>query len=125
MIRKGRKYSPEEILPFVLPKGKRKQQMDLDGDKIKVTSDRLYIFSKSIQCCKCGFEGSFFVKEKGYKDASYHLNLYGIRDGEEILFTKDHIVPRSCGGENNIDNYQTMCYNCNWEKADGSPRKTT
>ena len=35
-----------------------------------------------------------------------------------ILFTKDHILPRSKGGKNWLQNYQTMCYNCNQEKAD-------
>ena len=34
-------------------------------------------------------------------------------NNEEILFTKDHITPRSKGGKNHISNYQTMCSKCN------------
>jgi len=39
-------------------------------------------------------------------------------NGDEILYTKDHIKPKSRGGKNNIINYQTMCYNCNLKKGD-------
>ena len=32
--------------------------------------------------------------------------------------TKDHIIPKSKGGKNELSNYQTMCTYCNNEKAD-------
>ena len=52
------------------------------------------------------------------KNCGYHFNLYGInKNYEEILFTKDHIIPKSKGGDNKISNYQTMCYNCNYKKG--------
>ena len=37
--------------------------------------------------------------------------------GQEVLFTKDHIVPKSKGGGNQMHNYQTMCTTCNIEKG--------
>jgi len=40
-----------------------------------------------------------------------HINLMG-DDG--LLFTHDHIVPRSQGGEDSIENTHTMCGPCNW-----------
>jgi 5-methylcytosine-specific restriction endonuclease McrA len=51
-----------------------------------------------------------------------HLNLYAVTEtGERVLMTKDHIVPRSRGGANQHENYQTMCIICNQQKADGTP----
>jgi 5-methylcytosine-specific restriction endonuclease McrA len=44
--------------------------------------------------------------------------LYGKNSkGEEVLLTKDHIKPKSLGGKNHHSNYQTMCVDCNVEKA--------
>ena len=52
------------------------------------------------------------------QDKSYHLNLYAVDDnGDEILMTKDHIIPRSKGGIDDISNYQTMCRLCNEAKG--------
>jgi hypothetical protein len=45
---------------------------------------------------------------------SPHFNLYAaLPDGSRILMTKDHIVPKSCGGEDADGNFQTMCTTCN------------
>lgn len=88
---------------------------------IKLNSQRYQTFLISgIVCVTCGLEGIFFgveafsqEKDKGY----YHMNLYAIKDGEEILMTKDHILPKSKGGKNTISNYQTMCIVCNVDKG--------
>jgi len=46
------------------------------------------------------------------------MNLYAINAaGEEVLMTKDHILPRVLGGKDHIDNYQPMCQVCNSEKG--------
>ena len=47
-----------------------------------------------------------------------HFNLYAELDGYIVLMTKDHIVPRSKGGKNMLENYQTMCCLCNSAKSD-------
>ena len=67
----------------------------------------------------CGLKASYFALERHEDQERFHLNLYGINDNnEEILFTKDHIYPKSKGGKSKIDNYQTMCIICNNKKKD-------
>jgi len=92
---------------------------EIDGDQIKMSSHRLWtFFEKSLECVECGLKGEFFAKEKNHEsEGRPHLNLYAVKDGEEILMTKDHIHPKSKGGDNHLDNYQTMCLPCNEEKG--------
>lgn len=123
LIRKGT-YSIERIKEItkdvLFTKDNDEAQIKLDGDVIKGNSDRYKtFFTKGIKCVICGIEGDFFAKEKFPFDKSYHLNLYAINEnGEEVLMTKDHILPRSKGGKNHISNYQTMCMICNNLKGD-------
>lgn len=85
------------------------------GDMIKFGSYRLQLFkTKGITCISCGIKGSFFAKERDSKAQSYHLNLYGYdNQHNEVLITKDHIIPVSKSGKDNLDNFQTMCVKCN------------
>jgi len=112
-------YPLAQILPLI-PDTYRKniQRIILDGDRVKISSKRLIVFKKSVKCVKCGLEGLFFAKEKIEGHTSYHLNLYAVKDGEEILMTKDHIIPLSKNGQNTLSNLQTMCCICNLEKGD-------
>lgn len=41
--------------------------------------------------------------------------------GSGDWLTLDHIVPRSKGGTNAVDNLQTLCSDCNYAKADELP----
>lgn len=83
-------------------------------------SDRLRCFAKhGTKCVRCGIEGKFFAVERHFSEnGGYHLNLYAVKDGKEILMTKDHVVPSARGGKNNLSNYQTMCTDCNVAKGD-------
>lgn len=119
-IRKSKRYELNEVLPFVnLEYNADAPRVNLDGDLIKMHSDRLKTFAvKGCNCVKCGIKGAYFYKERQHVDVFYHLNLYGINEkGEEILMTKDHIIPKVKGGKNYIDNYQTLCQGCNTEKG--------
>lgn len=95
-----------------------KTKINFYGDKIKISERYKTFFTNGYVCPVCGLEASFFAKEKHVKDQSYHLNLYGKdKNGKEILFTKDHIIPKSLGGKNHYTNYQTMCTGCNCAKG--------
>lgn len=97
----------------------KKAMVVINGDKIKGNSQRLQtFFTKGLKCACCGIEGKYFGKEKDFNAARYHLNLYALDEsGNEVLMTKDHIVPRSKGGASELYNYQTMCVKCNMAKG--------
>jgi hypothetical protein len=97
----------------------KKAMVVINGDKIKGNSQRFQtFFTKGLKCACCGIEGKYFGKEKDFNAARYHLNLYALDEsGNEVLMTKDHIVPRSKGGASELYNYQTMCVKCNVAKG--------
>lgn len=124
-------YKPEEILSVLpvlseLPKGTRLHTVrkEFDGDNIKICSQRYYTFQKSLECSHCGLIGVHFAKERHVDkngnplSNSFHFNLYAIdKEGNEVLMTKDHIIPRAKGGRDSLKNYQTMCEICNSAKS--------
>lgn len=109
----------EVVKDVLFEKYKQNSKVELDGDIIKGNSQRYQtFFTKGMKCACCGIEGKYFAKEKHEKDISYHLNLYGIdNNGQEVLITKDHIIPKSKGGKDILENYQTMCVICNQLKG--------
>ena len=112
------------------------------GDAIKLLSLRYKtFFHKGTTCVTCGVEGSFFAKERHMKrhkirrgkgnfvtkhvpdiGTTFHFNLYGINEnGQEVLLTKDHIIPKSRGGKDHLNNLQPMCTRCNEKKGSSLP----
>ena len=86
----------------------------------KVTHHRLRVFKKKgLKCVNCNIVGSFVAL---YKDdaGAIHLDLYAKdENGNDILMTIDHIIPKSKGGKNHIDNLNPMCCKCNFKKGSG------
>lgn len=95
-------------------------QADNTSYEVNRTSQRYSVFTQSIICYACGLIGEYFLLQQspGVLACKAHFNLYAELLGEEILFTKDHIVPKSKGGRDEISNYKTMCIRCNMAKAD-------
>lgn len=89
------------------------------GECFKPNSPRLILFkTKGADCVICGARGSFFALES-HNGETPHMNLYAHNErAEEVLMTKDHIIPKAHGGENILENYQPMCEPCNGKKAD-------
>jgi hypothetical protein len=116
-------YKINEIMPHIKDQtNKHKIKKEFDGDMIKVSSRRLFLFKvKGLECVECGIKGSFFAKERHVRAVlqPYHFNLYGFDErGNERMLTKDHIVPKSKGGSDDLSNLQVMCIKCNGKKAD-------
>lgn len=104
----GQISTEEKRIPFVV------------GDKVhevRMNSHRYFVFQQNSCCVSCGLQGSKFLLQQSPCDKSPHFNLYAEENGELVLMTKDHVLPRSKGGKNNHDNYVTMCSVCNNLKA--------
>ncbi len=85
-------------------------------------SIRLQVFlEKGRKCFDCGLEATkCFAERKDSK--TYHVNFYGYNSlGEEILFTKDHILPQAYGGPDTLENLVPMCAQCNRSKQHAIP----
>lgn len=98
-------------------------RQDFDGAQVSVYSGRYSAFLKSTSCARCGLKATYFRIEASMPEDvglnRWHFNLYGIsKSGEEVLFTKDHIIPIAKGGADHTSNYQTMCRHCNASKGD-------
>jgi hypothetical protein len=111
---------------------------EFDGDFIKITSDRYQVFRESLVCVRCGITGMYFAKERSAKKVrkqlkggkfetsfrgtgrTWHFNLYGLQNGKEVMLTKDHVLPKSKGGGNDLSNLCTMCMTCNTEKGNST-----
>jgi len=126
-------YALNDVLPYVVYKKQARNsgnkgspeyikatEKNYDGHMVRMTSQRYQLFaSKGVTCVNCGVVGEFFGLEKSkYQEGDRcHFNLYGVKNGIEVMITKDHIIPKSKGGNDHIDNYQVMCYECNKNKG--------
>ena len=91
--------------------------IQVEGHDVYTTSLRYKTFiEKGYRCVCCGRTGAYYALEKAVesKKNRAHFNLYS-NDG--VLMTKDHILPRSKGGKDCIENMQTMCTICNSAKG--------
>ncbi len=115
----------DEVLPFIVfsprelsAESHPEAMKVIRGDLINVTSLKLQTFkSDGIRCRICGCKGQYFAKEKYADQPYFHLNLYAMKEGREVLMTKDHRVPIAKGGRDRLNNYQTLCLDCNRLKA--------
>lgn len=115
-------FSPEEVFRSI-----RRKQKDIDTRWIddsgiwrvvSMDSDRYFVFQNSLKCISCGLLGEFFLLQRLKKQGGRcHFNLYANVPGGLMMFTKDHIQPKSRGGKNHLSNYQTMCDQCNYNKG--------
>ena len=93
-----------------------------DAKGLRMSVRRAIVFHQKGVDCKCGMHGQFFALERS-SDNSLHLDLYAIDDvNDEVLMTIDHINPKSKGGLDNLDNYATLCWPCNFTKADNTQK---
>lgn len=125
-------FQIDEVVPYVdftrrrhKKGGPKRIRKSFDGKLVWMTSLRLQTFAKKgFKCVTCSIEGSYFALEqhtnKNGKESpnAWHFNLYAVTEAnEEVLMTRDHIVPKSRGGPDTLENSQTMCALCNNKKG--------
>lgn len=123
MVVEEKRYSIEEVFAMCGEQhllgdndfNKMRSDMEVDGFKVRPVSLRYKTFyQKGCKCVVCGKEGTHFKLCGDVTTKRRHFNLYA-EDG--TLMTKDHILPRSRGGQDLVSNMQTMCTTCNAAKG--------
>jgi len=111
-------FSLDEVLPYTTAPHPV-YRMYLDKYLVKMRSLRYDTFRiKGQDCVVCQCKGNVFLLEINGKPKFPHFNLYAKKDGRLMMMTKDHIIPKSKGGPDHIDNMQPMCLSCNNKKGD-------
>jgi len=118
-------FEVSEVLPFIEPEGSKKKRAYETSEgmfMVRMDSQRYHNFKDNgCGCVRCGLVGKSFKLERN-GNFNPHFNLYGKdKQGHERMLTKDHIVPKSWGGQNHLDNYQPMCSKCNSHKGSAPP----
>lgn len=85
--------------------------------KLEITSlltHRVLNLVNNHKCVTCKREIAYYRVEDNTDGNGYHLNAYS---HDHRMMTRDHIIPRSKGGIDDISNYQLMCSPCNKSKG--------
>ena len=121
------KYSIDEVFNLLGEDTLKETGELIKSDSIEFNGYQIYkdswryrtFYQKGLKCACCGRIGSYFKLKADSKNIERaHFNLFS-EDG--TLMTKDHIIPRSKGGPDCIENFQTMCEECNKKKRDIMP----
>lgn len=77
---------------------------------------RLRVFyHKGTTCVTCGKIGTRLIQGEGR--GRNHWDIY---TDDLYPLTVDHIIPKSLGGSDDLDNLQPMCAGCNFKKGNGT-----
>ena len=114
-------FRPEEVFPFLAtyPEEPDRTYVGVDGRTYVVSMDslRYFTFRNNPRCVACGIEGTVFLLQRSQSNLGRcHFNFYAPVEHGLLMMTKDHIVPKSCGGHDYLCNMQTMCDICNFVK---------
>lgn len=72
-----------------------------------------------IKCWSCGIEANCFISNKGKNDkvGPAVLDLFAMKSDGPVLMTRDHIIPKSYGGVNDVANLRVGCGPCNHDRG--------
>ena len=86
-----------------------------DGRKYSIT--RMKVFAlHGCKCVFCGIEGTKIILTQD-NGGGLHLDLYAENKNGYTLMNRDHILPASKGGQNNVWNMRPLCAPCNTKRG--------
>ena len=122
------KYTYEEIRDVYLSevknkRGKRVRSIILpDKSRYRLTNTFRLIMEKGNICSSCKKSGTYFLQTERNNTDKFNVNacIYLFTE-DNILMTRDHIIPRSAAGSDRLLNLQPMCSSCNRKKNSDIP----
>lgn len=81
--------------------------------------EHLRATGSQIRCWSCGIEANCFIANKGRNDKMGPpvLDLFAMKIDGPVLMTRDHIIPKSYGGVNDVANLRVGCGPCNHSRG--------
>lgn len=113
IIAMGNPIDPNPVLKLPCFKYRFIKELSLDALNPNHRRHGLY-YHKGFACHNCGIVCNRFIMAKA-PDGAVHRDLY-----DEYLttaLTVGHIIPRSSGGKDHLDNYRPLCYPCNYKEG--------
>ena len=73
---------------------------------------------KPLKCWQCGVEADRFIVKHHVNDRNKPpvLELFAHTGKSLVMMTRDHIVPKSLGGLDHVDNLRPACERCNGKR---------
>ena len=109
-----KKYSLAEVFSWLAAwknTNKSGETITINEEDTKISSNRLNVFQLNHKCIHCGCEGSFMKRLRTNLNGRYHLNMYGVKNGREVLFSACN---KKQDGNRYSDpsNFVTVCADC-------------
>lgn len=109
---------------YPIEKDRIKEQRDVDDwvrqiqGKIIFDSVQKRDFVKALNFCRSFWSnGTWRMRFEVFKRDGFKCVFCGRSAKDGVKLEVDHILPRSLGGNNHMDNYQTLCRDCNLGKS--------
>lgn len=100
-----------------LTSDQRSHRTDIRKDGRKYSIVRLQVFAyHGCKCHFCGIEGTKIILTEDV-GKGLHCDLYAEISGGYRLMNRDHILPASLGGKDNVWNMRPTCYKCNQKRG--------